>query len=353
MVGQISIEFLSRQDSLLALVLDAIFDGVYIADEERRVLFWNRGAEAITGYSREEVLGKRCRENILNHIDDSGCILCNSDCPLSKVIESGEPVTHKVYALHQSGRRIPCETHVAPLRDEDGRVVAAIEVFRDISHQEEFRILQKKFNKIIARYVSSHTLEQVMAQAKGEGPTNAHVKDLTILYLDLVGFTDFSERHRGEEAVALLNDVFGICDVLTTKYQGDVDKFIGDSVMAVFIDANDAVAAGKDILEAMRRFNEERREQGHEEVGVRIGINSGMVIQGDVGMRQRKDMTVIGDVVNTASRIEGLARRDSIFISEVTRARLANPDEFAYEGDLPVKNKKEPIRVYGYPPAAG
>lgn len=343
-----SAEYLSRKDTVLAAVLNALFDGVYIVDKDRKILFWNRGAEEITGYRAEEVENHWCGDNILNHIDEKGNILCHGGCPLTRSLRTGEHVRKKVYPLHQSGRRFPVVTHVAPIRDEAGEIIAAIEVFRDVSQEEEFRLLQEKFNKLIARYVSSATLDEVVAQIHGKSSTGVCIRDLTVLYVDVVAFTSFSERHSGEEAVSLLNDIFGICEVITTEYNGDIDKFLGDCIMAVFVDANDAVGAARQVLSALGRLNKQRGSEGQEPVAVRIGINSGHVIQGDVGTRDRKDLTVIGDVVNTAARIQASAQPNSVYISTAAFSRLKDSTAFAYEGEIRVKNRETPIGVYRY-----
>lgn len=192
---EFTLEELLAPDSPVRVVLDSLFDGVYIADEQRRVLLWNRGAEEITGYSAEEVEGRRCMDNLLNHIDENGRMLCRSDCPLLATIRTGQPQCVKIYPRHKSGRRFPVKTHVAPLRDRSGAIVAAIEVFRDVSQEEDFRILQEKFNKIVQRYVSQTTYQDMMAQAASGTEGEARIRDLTILNLDIVGFTMLSERH--------------------------------------------------------------------------------------------------------------------------------------------------------------
>ena len=346
--SQISEELLKRNDTVLASVLNDIFDGVYIVDKDRRILFWNKRAEEITGFSSQEVKGRYCHEAILSHIDSNGNPLCNGNCPLVRTLDTGERIEEKVYPCHKSGKRFPTLTHVAPIQNENGEIIAAIEVFRDISGEEEFRILQEKFNKLIAKYVSSSTLDDVMAKLNGAEGARSNVRDLTILYLDVVGFTIFSEQHTAEEAVVLLNEVFGICEVITTEFHGDIDKFIGDCIMAVFIDANDAVNAAKQILRALQNLNKQRCSRGETPVAVRIGINSGLVIQGDVGMQERKDLTVIGDVVNTSARIQPIADPNSICISEATLVRLDDTENFDCIGSVNLKNKAEPTTLYKY-----
>jgi PAS domain S-box-containing protein len=338
----------SQQNSALETVLDCIFDGVYIVDRKRTILFWNKGAERITGYTAAEVEGRRCYAGILDHIDEHGNLLCKDKCPLVHTLNTGKHVREKIYPLHKSGRRFPVMTHVAPIYNDKGDIVAAIEVFRDITEQEEHRILQEKFQSIIKKYVSTHTFEEVMAQAQSGDKSQARIRDLTILYLDIVGFTTFCENNSPDNVAAMLNNVFGICEVITKECHGDIDKFIGDAMMAVFVDANDAVAAGVRILRALERLNTMRLHEGEDAVCVRMGINSGDVIQSDIGTIERKDLTVIGDVVNTTSRIQSLAEPGSIVISEATWLRLQDSSPFQFEGAVTVRGKQKPVNIYRY-----
>ncbi|HOK06523.1 MAG TPA: adenylate/guanylate cyclase domain-containing protein [Syntrophales bacterium] len=350
----IEIETLSRKDTTLAFVLDSLFDGVYIVDRRRRIVFWNRGAEAITGYGAQEVTGRRCADNILNHIDGDGNLLCRNLCPLLRTIRTGEATEAKVYPLHKDGRRFPVMTHIAPLRDETGRVIAGIEIFRDISLEEDYRHLQEKFQTLIKKYVSAATFEEVMAQAKAGAAGGANIRDLTVLFLDIAGFTSFSERRPPQEVVSMLNEVFGVCEVITRECHGDIDKFIGDAVMAVFVDANDAVEASVRILYgALTKMNLIREKDGLESVHIRIGINSGRVIQGDVGSKERKDLTVIGDVVNAAARIQAITDIDTIAVSEATYSRLKEDlaHRFVFLRKTTVKGKTKPVGIFQYRPA--
>ena len=88
---------LKQSDSVLTTVLNSIFDGVYIVDRERRIIFWNRAAEEITGHLRKDVMGRCCHDTILNHIDGNGTMLCLSACPLQRSIQTGESIRAKVY----------------------------------------------------------------------------------------------------------------------------------------------------------------------------------------------------------------------------------------------------------------
>ena len=128
-------------------VVDSLPDGVYVTDRERRIIYWNHAAEELSGYSAQEVLGNRCSDNFLMHIDDSGCLLCQGDCPLSRTLEDGLPHRADVYLHHKSGHRVPVEVRVRPIWGGNGEVVGAVEVFSDNSRQRAVRERAKDLAK--------------------------------------------------------------------------------------------------------------------------------------------------------------------------------------------------------------
>jgi PAS domain S-box-containing protein len=132
-------------------ILDFVNSGVYITDTERRIVFWNRAAERITGYSADQVRGRLCRANILSHVDKDGHRLCTTDmCPLYRAMQRGERTEHPiiVYAKTKSGPRIPLSTSAAAVLDDAGHVIGGVEVFRDetqsLKDMELARIVQKQ-----------------------------------------------------------------------------------------------------------------------------------------------------------------------------------------------------------------
>ncbi|MDM8549031.1 adenylate/guanylate cyclase domain-containing protein [Desulfobacterales bacterium HSG2] len=328
-------------------LLNFIFDGVYIVDTRRRIHFWNKGAQEITGYTAEEVMGKCCKDNILNHIDENGNLMCVAECPLTRAIKSGQNTEMKVYPLHKSGRRYPVSTHVGPIRNKDGKIIGGIEVFRDISAQEKLLSQERKFRKLIKQYVSGATYDSVSSAVEADDSVKAATRDLTILFMDIVGFTTLSEMHPPKKIVEVLNSLFSFSSHIIQKHTGDIDKFVGDCSMAIFIDAQDAVNMAKEMIsEGLPRLNTLLKSKGLPQINVRIGINSGKLVQGDIGSDDRKDMTVIGDVVNTASRVEGEAEPGSFMITESALARLDNPGEFEFAKELLLKGKIIPIKLY-------
>ncbi|MCX7040775.1 MAG: SpoIIE family protein phosphatase [Spirochaetes bacterium] len=120
----------------LDVVVNSITEGLYIVDTDRRILYWNRGAEQITGWKAEEVVGSFCRDGILEHADSADHKLCHSGfCPLYRSIHSGKSlrVSSLVRTLTRKGKRVPVEVTTSPYRDGGGRIIGGIEVFRDMS----------------------------------------------------------------------------------------------------------------------------------------------------------------------------------------------------------------------------
>ena len=114
-------------------ILDQMHGGIYCTDRDRRILYWNRGAERISGFRADHVLGTRCSDNLLMHVDDEGTRLCLEQCPLSATIADGEPREAEVYLHHKDGHRVPVLVRTSPLRDEDGTTIGAVEVFSENS----------------------------------------------------------------------------------------------------------------------------------------------------------------------------------------------------------------------------
>lgn len=110
-------------------LLDQISDGVYFVTLDRRITYWNGGAERITGYDAHEVLGHSCSEGILRHVDDTGRQLCLHGCPLAAVMKDGKPREIHVYLHHKDGHRVPVTVRGQAMRDPEGKIVGAVEVF--------------------------------------------------------------------------------------------------------------------------------------------------------------------------------------------------------------------------------
>ncbi len=154
-----------KEVSFLINLLDQISDGIYITDPERKIMYWNKAAETITGYKQEEVLGKRCADSILEHTDLAGNKLCSTElCPLHKAMHSNkvpsEPLTLK--ALHKEGRLVIVEVGITPLHSISGTLIGGIEIFRDVSAKVELEEQKARFFSSL-----SHELKTPLANMQG------------------------------------------------------------------------------------------------------------------------------------------------------------------------------------------
>lgn len=120
-------------DAVYHAILDHVEDGIYFVDRRRRVVLWNRGAEKITGFSRNEIVGDLCGNHRLCHVDESGRLLCTSGCPIQVALDTGVPLDIEAYLQHRLGHRIPVRIRTSPLRDRQNQLVGAVEIFRSTS----------------------------------------------------------------------------------------------------------------------------------------------------------------------------------------------------------------------------
>ena len=128
----------------LQILLDSMPQGVYVTDTERRIVYWSKSAERITGWKPSEIMGLGCFDNTLCHVDKDGRRLCGEEfCPLHRSIVTGQPSTVPVivFAQHRNGSRVPMRVSVAPIHDKAGTLVGGIEVFQDLS--EEFNDMRR------------------------------------------------------------------------------------------------------------------------------------------------------------------------------------------------------------------
>jgi diguanylate cyclase (GGDEF)-like protein/PAS domain S-box-containing protein len=137
---------MNEQDNFYKKLLDNIGAGVYFVDLDRTITYWSKGAEQITGFTSEEVSGSSCSENILVHVDEKGKCLCTGTCPLLQTTRDGVDSQLNVYLHHKDGRRLSVTINASPIRDANGIIIGAVEIFRttsapasDSDYMEELR----------------------------------------------------------------------------------------------------------------------------------------------------------------------------------------------------------------------
>jgi PAS domain S-box-containing protein len=116
-------------------LLDEVSDGVYFVNREKKITYWSKAAEELSGYKSDEVIGRCCSENVLVHVDEKGNHLCLTGCPLGAVMEDGLPHDGHIFMKHKNGHRVPVHVRVKPLRDENNKIIGGVETFSDDSLQ--------------------------------------------------------------------------------------------------------------------------------------------------------------------------------------------------------------------------
>ncbi|MBF0589192.1 MAG: tetratricopeptide repeat protein [Magnetococcales bacterium] len=178
-------------------------------------------------------------------------------------------------------------------------------------------------------------------------------KNVTVLFADISGFTSMSEKLDPEEVTNIMNACLKLLADCVIRYEGYVDKFIGDCIMAIFgapiTHENDpelAVRAALDMNREMEEFNKHLPVKLEKPLTLHTGINTGVVIAGGVGSDQKMQYTVMGDTVNLAARLESIAHDGQVFVSSYTHNLTRNFFEFVRLDPILVKGKKDPVAVY-------
>jgi len=118
-----------QDPEIFRTVLESLQTGVYLADRTGKILFWNQGAERLTGHKRHEVLGRSCRDNILLHCNDQGCVACGATCPFTRTIHEGKPQEARMQLRHKEGHPVHVLMRIAPIRDSHGSIIGIAESF--------------------------------------------------------------------------------------------------------------------------------------------------------------------------------------------------------------------------------
>ena len=223
----------------------------------------------------------------------------------------------------------------------------------------EINILGKKVEAEIvarerfARLVSPNVAEQIASGALKIEKGGALVKECTVFNSDIRGFTRMSEGTPAQVVVEMLNDYFEMMVESIFQYEGTLDKFMGDGIMALWgapvVHPDDAIRSVRCAIEqmdALGRFNRKRIERGLAPIAIGIGIHTGELVAGYVGSSKALSYTVIGDTANTSARLCGVAESGQIVVSETTHARLGNRFETEELPPARLKGKEKPMRIF-------
>ena len=248
--------------------------------------------------------------------------------------------------IELGGDKISVNTTLLPLVAADGKRLGSMLMFEDISSE-------KRVKSTMARYMDPSIADQLLAT--GAEILGGQSLTATVLFSDIRGFTTLTEQLGPQATVSLLNEYFEIMVDCIQREGGMLDKFIGDAIMAAFgipmahdDDEDRAVRAAISMIRQLNAWNQARTAEGKPPVNMGIGLNTDVVVSGNIGSRKRMDFTIIGDGVNLASRLEGACKQYStrILLSEFTFKKLRGTYRAREIDSVVVKGKTQPVAIY-------
>lgn len=259
--------------------------------------------------------------------------------PLKKLTDSANEISKGNY---------DCKTVICS-NDEMGVLGDSFNAMAKSLKEKEF--MRDTFGKIVTPQIRDYLLNKNVA-------LGGETLDVTVMFCDIRGFTTLSESMKPETIVSLLNEYFTGLEKCIAQHGGVINKYIGDAVMALFgapmqstTHAIDAYAAALDMRKELVEMNKNFVAQGLPELKFGIGLHSGPVLAGNIGAANRMEYTVIGDTVNTASRIEGLCKtyKKDLLLSESTVQSLQaarNNINLIFIDDAEIRGRKEKVKLY-------
>jgi PAS domain S-box-containing protein len=335
-------------------IFNSMTDLLVTTDRGGAVRYYNQAAADTFGLGDDdigrgvdEVFGKAIGRRTLNAIHRVG--------------ETGKEILGVEGIYKASGREMDFSLNASRLQTRRGRAEGLTLLFTDQSRERELKGQMEQFREegrvikdMFSRYVSSQIVAQLVERPDMVKP-GGDKKEATIFFSDIRGYTSFSEGKDAEYIISVLNEYFGQVVEIVLRHHGLIDKYIGDALMAawgvsletVTEDARRAVTCAMEIQElaastSRRFFNDEASR--HLKIG--IGLHTGPVVAGNLGSSLRMDYTFIGDPVNVAARLEGVAGPGEVIITESTRSHLDDSFKVKKLRPVSVKGKSEPIPIY-------
>ncbi len=209
-------------------------------------------------------------------------------------------------------------------------------------------LTRERFQRLLSPAIAEQVISGKVEVAKG-----GELRETTMLFSDIRGFTNMSESRSPQEIVDMLNEYFEQMVEIVFKYEGTLDKFVGDEVMALYgspvkhaDDPIRAVRSALEMLDTLATWNQERAARGQVPVHIGIGLNTGAVVAGYLGSSKALEYTVIGDVVNTGARLCSAAQPGQILVSEATLQCTGDLFDVQEQPPMPLKGKSNPLRIY-------
>lgn len=262
-------------------ILQNIYDGVYFVDKERKITFWNKAAERITGFSASEVLNKFCYDNILKHVNEYGCELCKNGCPLHETLKDGSMRETIVYLQHKKGHRIPVHIQSIAIKHNQ-EILGAVEIFKDNSEQNSI-LKQIEDLKILAlkdqltglpnrRYIDSFLDLKMKEFLSFEIPFG-------IAFLDLDRFKNVNDLYGHDIGDEVLKMVAQTCSSIV-RSSDLIGRWGGEEFLGIFSGVN--TDSLRKVSEKIRMLVEKASIcRGDKDLKVTISIGATLFRQND------------------------------------------------------------------------
>ena len=323
-------------------------------ERDGSVRYFNDEAARAFGLSEEDV-GKPLPDLLGTRVDPK--ILRTVEETLSK----GSTILGVEGIAAGSRGDLDFSLNLSPIRGKrsdrhDGLTLLFTDQSRERALKEKMNVVveeRRAIKDMFSRYLSSEVVQSLM-----DSPDQVRLggagKKATVFFADIRGYTSFSEGRTPEYIVEVLNDYFSQAVEVVLKYKGFIDKFIGDCIMAAWgvpmtSEAEDAVNAVTCALEIQKLIEDPKRtffRGDAEHLRVGIGMHTGYLVAGNLGSSRRMNYSVIGDTVNVAARLEGVAKAGEVIITEDTRGLLGSSFQLEEREPVKVKGKVEPIHIY-------
>lgn len=234
-------------------LVDNLYDGVYFVDRDRRITYWNHGAERITGYGSDYVVGHHCSDNILNHVTAEGLQLCKNGCPLAACMNDGKEREARVFLHHAGGHRVPVQVRVSPIRNGQGEIIGGVETFSAntamLNESQEIVELRRRVHTdtltgVYNRFFLERSIEGIINLGL-DGPPSTGV-----LFIDIDHFKDINDTYGHEAGDQVLRM---ICRTMkgAVRTTDIVGRWGGEEFLALVYDIPN-LSALKKIAEKIR-----------------------------------------------------------------------------------------------------
>ena len=333
-----TLEEVTGLKNLMDNVFASIASGVITANIQNQVMLCNRAAEAILGLNMPNILG--------HHLDEVLASASRDIEPHLLKVRATDRAVIDLEISHTDPQRgnMDWRLNLSPLKDAGQKTQGIAIVLDDLTERKKLEAQRS----LLERMVSPAVLDQLDPKSLQIGGKKT---EITILFADIRGFTSYSEKQTPENLVAVLNRYLAAAAEAVLEYEGTVDKFLGDAIMAWYnapLPQPDhtlrAVKTALSIREAIAKLHKELPREAHLDFG--LGIHYGEAVLGLIGTDKRLDYTAIGDSINTAKRIQENSARNQILLSREAYERVKKQVNAKAFTPLTVKGKNKPLDVY-------